>query len=309
MAIFSFLAKLGLDTTDFQTGIKRAQSSASGLGKGISESLKRENDSIKGALAGMFTVSAAKSYFGELKNIVGEIKDMSELLEISTDEVQRLQKAAETSGQSFKVVVSAFQRIEQMKAQALTGDERANRIFGMLGINPETSSMDIMQKAVKSSGGSAKESAAAFELLGRKVGNLRLVVDELNQMSDVKIINEGDIQMIDDNVKKFEAAFREFMIAGAPIATALIQGLTGLLNLFRTDIKTASAMDVGFTKAIEMNAASFLGLKDEEGRKYSALPLPENRNKPAPQDQSALILEAARANIKTCEILTRNVDQ
>lgn len=309
MAIFSFLAKLGLDTTDFQAGIKRAQSSASGIGKGISESLKRENDSIKGALAGMFTVSAAKSYFGELKNIVGEIKDMSELLEISTDEVQRLQKAAETSGQSFKVVVSAFQRIEQMKAQALTGDERANRIFGMLGINPETSSMDIMQKAVKSSGGSAKESAAAFELLGRKVGNLRLVVDELNQMSDVKIINEGDIQMIDDNVKKFEAAFREFMIAGAPIATALIQGLTGLLNLFRTDIKTASAIDVGFTKAIEMNAASFLGLKDEEGRKYSALPLPENRNKPVPQDQSALILEAARANIKTCEILTRNVDQ
>jgi hypothetical protein len=309
MAIFTFLAKLGLDTTDFQAGVKRAQSSATGLGKGIADGLKRENDSIKGALAGMFTVSAAKSYFGELKNIVGEIKDMSELLEISTDEVQRLQKAAETSGQSFKVVVSAFQRIEQMKAQALTGDERANRIFGMLGINPETSSMDIMQKAVKSSGGSAKESAAAFELLGRKVGNLRLVVDELNQMSDVKIINEGDIQMIDDNVKKFEAAFREFMIAGAPIATALIQGLTGLLNLFRTDIKTASAMDVGFTKAIQMNAASFLGLKDEEGRKYSALPLPENRNKPTPQDQNALILEAARANIKTFEILAKNVDQ
>ena len=309
MAIFSFLAKLGLDTTDFQTGIKRAQSSASGLGKGISESLKRENDSIKGALAGMFTVSAAKSYFGELKNIVGEIKDMSELLEISTDEVQRLQKAAETSGQSFKVVVSAFQRIEQMKAQALTGDERANRIFGMLGINPETSSMDIMQKAVKSSGGSAKESAAAFELLGRKVGNLRLVVDELNQMSDVKIINEGDIQMIDDNVKKFEAAFREFMIAGAPIATALIQGLTGLLNLFRTNIKTVSAMDVGFTKAIEMNAASFLGLKDEEGRKYSALPLPENRNKPATEDPTALLLRIARANEETAQVLSNNVRQ
>jgi hypothetical protein len=309
MAIFSFLAKLGLDTTDFQTGINRAQSSASGLGKGISESLKRENDSIKGALAGMFTVSAAKSYFGELKNIVGEIKDMSELLEISTDEVQRLQKAAETSGQSFKVVVSAFQRIEQMKAQALTGDERANRIFGMLGINPETSSMDIMQKAVKSSGGSAKESAAAFELLGRKVGNLRLVVDELNQMSDVKIINEGDIQMIDDNVKKFEAAFREFMIAGAPIATALIQGLTGLLNLFRTNIKTVSAMDVGFTKAIEMNAASFLGLKDEEGRKYSALPLPENRNKPATEDPTALLLRIARANEETAQVLSNNVRQ
>jgi hypothetical protein len=309
MAIFTFLAKLGLDTTDFQTGIKRAQSSASGLGKGISESLKRENDSIKGALAGMFTVSAAKSYFGELKNIVGEIKDMSELLEISTDEVQRLQKAAETSGQSFKVIVGAFQRIEQMKAQALTGDERANRIFGMLGINPESSSMDIMQRAVKSSGGSAKESAAAFELLGRKVGNLRLVVDELNQMGDVKTISEGDIQTIDDNVKKFEAAFREFMIAGAPIATALIQGLTALLNLFRADVKTVSALDVGFGKAIEMNAASFLGLKNEDGRKYSALPLPENRTKQATEDSTPLLMRIAKANEDLLQSFTTHVDQ
>lgn len=316
MAIFSFLAKLGLDTTDFQAGVKRAQSSATGLGKGIADSLKRENDSIKGALAGMFTVGAAKSYFGELKNIVGEIKDMADLLEISTDEVQRLQKAAESSGQSFKVVVSAFQKIEQMRAQALTGDERSGRIFGMLGINPESSSMDIMQRAIKASGGSARESAASFELLGRKVGNLRMVIDELNQMSDVKIISEGDLQVIDDNVKKFEAAWREFMIAGAPLATMVLQGITGLINLFNPENRARQENineafrrgEHGVMKDLELSAMSLLGMQSDEGRRYAALPLPE-RARPAAEDPNAILLRIAKANEGLLQSFNTQVEQ
>jgi len=58
-----------------------------------------------------------------------------------------------------------------------------------------------------------------------------------------------------------------------------------------------------------MNAASFLGLKDEEGRKYSALPLPENRNKPATEDPTALLLRIARANEETAQVLSNNVRQ
>lgn len=316
MAIFTFLAKLGLDTTDFQAGVKRAQSSATGLGKGIADGLKRENDNIKGALAGMFTVSAARSYFGDLKNIVGEIKDMSELLGVSTDEVQRLQRAAEGSGQSFKIVVSALQKIEQMRAEALTGDERSTRIFGMLGINPESSPMDIMQKAVKASGGTAQESAAAFELLGRRVGNIKLVIDELANVADARIIPESDIQAMDDNVKKFEAAWNEFVIVGAPIATALVRGLTALLKFWNPDSITAFAgigkkaktdgLSIGQT--LEAASSYLLGTPSEEGKKYA--PLEMKAGKPQPtQDQNALILEAARANIKTFEILSRNVDQ
>jgi hypothetical protein len=316
MPIFSFLAKLGLDTTDFQAGVKRAQSSATGLGKGIADGLKRENDSIKGALAGMFTVSAARSYFGDLKNIVGEIKDMSELLGVSTDEVQRLQRAAEGSGQSFKVVVSALQKIEQMRAEALTGDERSTRIFGMLGINPESSPMDIMQKAVKASGGTAQESAAAFELLGRRVGNLKLVIDELANVADARIIPEADIQAMDDNVKKFEAAWNEFVIVGAPLATALVRGLTALLKFWNPESitafagigKNAKAEGLSIGQTLEAASSYLLGTPSEEGKKYAPLEMRAGKTQPT-QDQNALILEAARANIKTFEILSRNVDQ
>jgi hypothetical protein len=318
MAIFSFLAKLGLDTTDFQTGIKRAQSSASGLGKGISESLKRENDSIKGALAGMFTVSAAKSYFGDLKNIVDEIKDMSELLGVSTDEVQRLQKASAEAGQNFGSLVTAFQRIEQMRAQAMTGDKRASGIFGLLGIDPSKGSgIDILKSAIDASSRGARENAAAFELVGKKVTGLRLIVEELQRLGPIKLIEESQLDAIDSSIKKYEEAMRQLKIAGAPIMSTFAQGATGVLNIFNPDNRARQeAINEAFRrgehslmKDIELSAMSLLGMQSDEGRKYSALPLPGNRANPMPQDQNALILEAARANIKTFEILAKNVDQ
>jgi len=318
MAIFTFLAKLGLDTTDFQTGIKRAQSSASGLGKGISESLKRENDSIKGALAGMFTVSAAKSKLGDLKNIVDEIKDMSELLGVSTDEVQRLQKASAETGQNFGSVVTAFQRIEQMRAQAMTGDKRAVGIFALLGIDPSKGSgIEILKAAIDASSRGAQENAAAFELVGKKVTGLKLTMEELQRLGPIKLIDQEQLDAIDSAIKKQEEAIRQMKIAGAPLMATLAQGATGVLNMFNSQNRERqneiggmySRGEIDFRKRLELESMSLLGMQSEEGRKYSALPLPGNRANPMPQDQNALILEAARANIKTFEILAKNVDQ
>ena len=317
MAIFSFLAKLGLDTTDFQTGIKRAQSSASGLGKGIADGLKRENDSIKGALAGMFTVSAAKSYFGDLKNIVDEIKDMSELLGVSTDEVQRLQKASAEAGQNFGSLVTAFQRIEQMRAQALTGDKRAVGIFGLLGIDPSKGTgIDILKSAIDASSRGAQENAAAFELAGKKVTGLKLIMEELQRLGPIKLIEESQIDAIDSSIKKYEEAMRQLTIAGAPAMSTAAKGLTGVLNIFNPENRARQEAineafrrgEHGVLKDIELSAMSLLGMESDEGRKYSALPM-KNRNRPAAEDPAALLLRIARANEETAQVLSNNVRQ
>ena len=314
MAIFTFLAKLGLDTTDFQAGVKRAQSSATGLGKGIADGLKRENDSIKGALAGMFTVSAAKSYFGDLKNIVDEIKDMSELLGVSTDEVQRLQKASAEAGQNFGSVVTAFQRIEQMRAQAMTGDKRAVGIFGLLGIDPSKGSgIDILKSAIDASSRGAQENAAAFELVGKKVTGLKLTMEELQRLGPIKLIEQEQLDAIDSAIKKQEEANRQMKIAGAPAATAFAQGITGILNFYDPNLsafkETGSRRKAeGLTAAqtVEDLSMRLLGMQSDEGRKYSALPLPD-RAKPATEDPTALLLRIARANEETAQVLSANV--
>lgn len=317
MAIFTFLAKLGLDTTDFQAGVKRAQSSATGLGKGIADGLKRENDSIKGALAGMFTVSAAKSYFGDLKNIVDEIKDMSELLGVSTDEVQRLQKASAEAGQNFGSVVTAFQRIEQMRAQAMTGDKRAVGIFGLLGIDPSKGSgIDILKSAIDASSRGAQENAAAFELVGKKVTGLKLTMEELQRLGPIKLIDQEQLDAIDSAIKKQEEAIRQMKIAGAPLMATLAQGATGVLNMFSSQNRARqdeiggmySRGEIDFRKRLELESMSLLGMQSDEGRKYSALPLPD-RTKPATEDLAALLLRTAKAAEGTYDVLYGNVQK
>lgn len=317
MAIFTFLAKLGLDTTDFQAGVKRAQSSATGLGKGIADGLKRENDSIKGALAGMFTVSAVKSYFGDLKNISDEIKDMSELLGVSTDEVQRLQKASAEAGQNFSSVVTAFQRIEQMRAQAMTGDKRAVGIFGLLGIDPSKGSgIDILKSAIDASSRGAQENAAAFELVGKKVTGLKLTMEELQRLGPIKLIDQEQLDAIDSAIKKQEEAIRQMKIAGAPLMATLAQGATGVLNMFSAQNRARqeeiggmySRGEIDFRKRLELESMSLLGMQSDEGRKYSALPLPDQA-KPAAEDPTALLLRIARANEETAQVLSANVRQ
>ena len=316
MAIFSFLAKLGLDTTDFQAGVKRAQSSATGLGRGIADSLKRENDSIKGALAGMFTVSAAKSYFSDLKHIVDEIKDMSELLGVSTDEVQRLQKASAEAGQNFGSVVTAFQRIEQMRAQAMTGDKRASGIFGLLGIDPSKGTgIDILKAAVEASSRGAQENAAAFELVGKKVTGLKLIVEELQRLGPIKLIDESQLDAIDSAIKKQEEAMRQLKIAGAPLATWFAQGATSMLRFFDPNLTTfketgARRKAEGLTAAqtVEDLSMRLLGMQSDEGRKYSALPLPD-RTRPSAEDPNALLLRIAKANEGLLQSFNTQVEQ
>ena len=317
MAIFSFLAKLGLDTTDFQAGVKRAQSSATGLGKGIADSLKRENDSIKGALAGMFTVSAARSYFGDLKNIVDEIKDMSELLGVSTDEVQRLQKASAEAGQNFGSVVTAFQRIEQMRAQAMTGDKRASGIFGLLGIDPSKGTgIDILKAAIDASSRGAQENAAAFELVGKKVTGLKLIVEELQRLGPIKLIDESQLDAIDSAIKRQEEAMRQLKIAGAPFMATLAQGATGVLNMFSAQNRARqeeiggmySRGEIDFRKKLELESMSLLGMQSDEGRKYSALPLPD-RTRPSAEDPNALLLSIAKANEGLLQSFNTQVEQ
>ena len=310
MAIFSFIARLGLDVADFQSGIKRAESSATGMAGRVKGALGDANKSLMSGLAGFFTASAAKSYFADLTNMVGEIKDMSELLGISTDEVQRLQKATAEAGQGFGGIVTAFQKIEQMRAQALTGDTRSKGIFQILGIDPgKGSSLEVFKAAISASAGGVQQNAAAFELLGKKVGGLKLIVEELDRLGPIKLIEEGQIQAIDDATKRMDEAKRQFKIAAAPTAELVLQSLTGWANMFNPENRARQEEinrmvwdgKIGFGKEIELGAMSLLGMSGDEGKRYSALPLPERKQ--SVETAEALLMRIARANEETMQIL------
>lgn len=233
--IFQLMARLGLDSTDFKVGVKQAESAFGSFSKRVGGMLKSNIGggfaSIGASLAGMFTVGAAVNWVKSVSDAVGEIKDMAELLEISTDEVQQLQKAAAGSGQSFEVVAMAMQRIQQLRAQAQAGDKGASGLFAILGIDPSKgSASDIIKQALSASSRGVGENAAAFELLGKKAASLRAVFAEMEQQGPIKLISEEELERIDQATKRLENAMHSLKVASAPFVATAAEAASAALS-------------------------------------------------------------------------------
>lgn len=317
MAIFSFLARLGLDTAQFEAGVKRAQSSSAALGKSIKGHLGGELRGVGASLAGIFTIGAVKRFASEVVEMVQDIKDMSELLEMSTEDVQRLQKAASEAAIPFTRVVSALQRIEAEKAKALTGDEKSRSLFSMLGIDPgKAGALDILKQTVEASKRGAIENAAAFDLLGAKVGGLKRVVDELNQLGQLKVMSDEDVARIDQASKALENAWRLFKVDAAPVIVQLLNAASVAVQMPAVQLERLKAFaaslpggPAGILAYQTETASKMLGLKtgDTEMPSLSALPLP---NRPSDQDAAVELLRQMNENTrKTAEALESTVNR
>lgn len=319
MAIFSFLARLGLDTTQFESGIKRAQSSAAGFGKSLKGHVTGEIRGLGASLAGMFTLGAVRNFASSITEMVGDIKDMSDLLEISTDDVQKLQKAAADAGQPFSRVVNALQKIEAARAQAMTGDEKATGIFSMLGIDPtQGGSLDILKAAIEASKRGAVENAVAFELLGTKVGNVKAVIDELKQQGPIEIISKDQIDKLDAASKRLEEAMRMTKIQAAPALGGAMDELNKLLawnnELARINKALPFLMASGPLGGLFFGAgaAGFNGGSQSVQQPISATPsqAPAAQSKMSDQDAAIQLLRQMNENTRrTAEVLETNAER
>lgn len=124
MAIFSLLAKLGLDGTAFETGLKRSQSLAKGIGREIS-----------GSLAGMFAVDKLAEFGSRAIETAGKLNDLSTRLGVSVEFLQEMQYAAEQSGASLEDVAGAVEKISIARMKALAGDQTTIENFAKMGVS------------------------------------------------------------------------------------------------------------------------------------------------------------------------------
>jgi hypothetical protein len=112
MAIFSLLAKLGLDGTSFETNLKKSQSLAKSVGRDIS-----------GTLAGMFAVDKLAQFGLKAIETAGKLQDLSTQLGVSVEFLQEMQFAADLSGSSLDDVSAALEKITIARGKALGGDQ------------------------------------------------------------------------------------------------------------------------------------------------------------------------------------------
>jgi len=229
----NLVVKLTADATAAERGVAAFSKKAGSYVGSIGSELKSQ---LVGAFAAGAVISAVRSFGAHVVETVDNIKDMSEQLGVSTDEIQRMQKAANDAGIKFTVISGALQRIEALRSQAASGDAAAGGLFAGLGIDPtQGNALSILTQAVEASARGARENALLFDMVGRKAGILKGVVGELKAQGPIELISEQQIQTIDRVNARLEEAKRRLTVAGAPIISAGIEDLAS--NLERASTK------------------------------------------------------------------------
>lgn len=208
--------KLLFDASAVDRGLAEVSKTAKKAGESVASSLAGKIGKAAGAL---FAVGAVVNFVNSIREAVDKIKDLSDQLELSTDEVQRLQVGADRAAVNIGTVATALAKIEDLRTAAQTGDKKAMGIFAALGIDPSKgSNLDILKQAVDASGKGLTQQAALFDLVGKKAALLRNVVMELNNMEPLDIIDRDAIKSIDDFNNAFKDLSREAKAAAAESA-------------------------------------------------------------------------------------------
>ena len=124
MGNFSLLAKLGLDSSSFESGAKRAESISKKFGK-----------EMTGALATAFSVEKVVQFGLEAVSAAGKLSDLSDRVGVSAGFLQEMQFAAEQTGASLEDVTASIEKLSVARAQALAGSETKMNAFNLLGIS------------------------------------------------------------------------------------------------------------------------------------------------------------------------------
>ena len=126
MGNFSLLAKLGLDSSSFESGAKRAESISKKFGK-----------EMTGALATAFSVEKVVQFGLEAVSAAGKLSDLSDRVGVSAGFLQEMQFAAEQTGASLEDVTASIEKLSVARAQALAGSETKMNAFKLLGISAD----------------------------------------------------------------------------------------------------------------------------------------------------------------------------
>ncbi len=101
MAFFNLIARLGLDSSGFQTGVKQAENVAVGFGNRLEKKLGRKLEQAFGIGAIASGIIHAAQRISELAKEGDKLDGLANRFHVTTAEVLALQRAAEETGESL----------------------------------------------------------------------------------------------------------------------------------------------------------------------------------------------------------------
>lgn len=262
MSVFNLFAKMTLDSSQFEAGTKRAESAVKSLGK---------------TMAGYFTAGVIANKLTELGVAAfkagADIADLADQFQISTDQVQMLQKAADESGNSFDTLANTVVKLRAAQAQAVTGNQAIAASFADLKISPTEDVFSMLQKIGQAKG--PVELAAAFDLIGVKSGRILSALSQINEMGDIELIKKESVDrldLVDTKLNRIarilKAITANFLAASSPEKD------------FWSEVVKRAAADTATGKAFALPRAIIDQIFQTRAfgqteKTYGALPLPE----------------------------------
>jgi hypothetical protein len=288
--VWRWLMKLGLDVTDLQVGAKKAESAFVGIGRTARKHVGGELRGIGTAFAGMFSIAAARNAIMGLERINGEIRDMADGLGTSLETAQKFQAAVTKGPLGMSGVMSAINKMEAKRTEALAGDANAQALFKTLGIDfTKGDSVSLLDRVVGAAKGGAAQRDAAITLTTKKLNLLTETMGELRNLGPITLITDEQSQKIDDASKALREARDNMTKTSAPLLIGLMNSIAGLtfenLDMAHQQILKSGLKALGHDRLAGMMDLSAGGVSLE------ALPLPD-RSK---ETTTANAVEAAAA--------------
>lgn len=237
MGALSLLAKIGVDSTDLQIGLKRASSMADKFGKDF-------QSAITGQIAAAFSIAAITSFTKSIINAADEIGDLSEQLGLTNEEVQRFQVLAGQSGVKFESIASAIEKVNKARIEALKSAGPERDTFAALGItvadlaNRSDHSAKVLVrlgKVVLENRNDADKMSAAYDLLGPKLVKAALAAGKFDELGPILLFKDEDIENLGKVNDQLDLAVKQSMALSVILAKAFDQSflgkIAGLVNL------------------------------------------------------------------------------
>jgi hypothetical protein len=246
MGILSMLVKLGIDSTQFEMGIKRAQ----GLGEKFGTSFK---GAVASKLGAALSVAAIAAFTKNVIESADKIKDLSEQLNLTTDEIQRLEILAGETGVTFDKFGSVLAKFEQVRLKATSGDQDALKTLQALGFTTEQlydiqlTTIDGAVKAAEAhvkSGKSAETTAAMIEIYGLKLKTAASALADYNTTAQRTLISSSDIDVLAKANTLLDEQFRIIKAIASPVIAA---GITATAEALKRGTKPTE----GFIEKLE----------------------------------------------------------
>lgn len=246
MAIVNLLAKLGLDTSSVDVGLKRTRSQFRAWGRDVSRS-------VTGYLGVAFGAAAIGRATKDTIAYATKVRDLGNAFSIGTDKIQEWTYALEQNGATQEDLATAFRTLARSRDLALqspTGQQAKD--FLALGVDTSTADVgnlfDQIGRKIKDANGNQQLLGASMRLMGRSADRIMPAMIEgfdsaARAARDLGAIIDGEvIQSLADVGDQFTDL--KYMMQG-PFAQGVAYGL-GKLTTALDDIARTTAYVVGF---------------------------------------------------------------